>query len=360
MYIRSALLALAALAGQALAFPLNSLPERDNAGLDIQLSSTGNTRVKAVITNNGDEAMSFVKFNTLFDSSMVRKVKISKDGSAVPFTGIFGYYDINNLPKEAFATLSPGASLEAEFDIAETADLSEGGSFKVSADGLLPIAATKGSTKVDGAIQFKSNELTIDIDGDEAAKVHASVMSTLGKRSRVDGRTCQGRAGQIIVNSLRSCVGYAQAAAQGAANGDAQKFQEYFKTTSPQVRQNVARRFQAIAQECSSPSQGRSIVFCQDVYGYCQRGLIAYTVFANSHVATCPDFYRLPARVNQGLGPDHGYVMVHELTHAPAVFSPYTQDYAYGYQQCRRLNAQQSLGNADNYSLFAAAVARGA
>ncbi|WEW59534.1 family M35 Zn2+-metallopeptidase [Emydomyces testavorans] len=361
MYMQSSLLALAALACQVLAFPLSNLEERDNAALDVQLSSAGNSMVKAVITNKGNEQLSFLKFDTPFDAGMTRKVDVTKHDSAVAFTGIFSYYDINNLPQEAFAVLAPGASLESKFDIAETHDLSEGGSFKVVSEGSLMMA--KG-TKVEGVAHFRSNELTMDVDGAEAAKVHANVMSAnvdaiVEKRSRIDQRTCQGRNAQIVQAGLQVCVGYARAAAQAASSGH-QKVQEFFKTNSPQTRQNIAARFQAIAQECSSSNGGHSPIFCQDVYNHCQPGLIAYTLFSNSHVAMCPGYFNLPAKVNQGYGPDHGYVIVHELTHAPAVFSPYTTDVAYGYQQSVRLSAQQAFGNADSYSLFAAGVARGA
>ncbi|EAS31986.3 metalloproteinase 5 [Coccidioides immitis RS] len=355
MRLSSSLIALAALAVQALALPVNELAERDT-GLDVKLIPIGNTRVKAIITNNADHEMSFVKYNTLFDSSPVRKVQISKDGSIVPFNGMRLYYDINNLPKEAYKTLAPGASAEAEFDIAETSDLSAGGSFEISAEGSIPVIDGQG-TKPTGSIRFKANVLTMDIDGEMASKV-ASAIPELDKRTRVDGQTCTGQYAQLLQGGLRNCVTYAQRAAQAASGGNAQKFQEYFKTTSQQARQSVARRFQAIAQECSSANQGRTIYFCQDVYRNCQRGLIAYTIPARSHVVNCPDYWRLPPVVNRGLDPDHGYVVVHEFTHATSIFSPGTVDHAYGYEQCRRLNAQQSLSNADNYSLFAADVTR--
>nr|KMM72230.1 neutral protease 2 [Coccidioides posadasii RMSCC 3488] len=354
MRLSSSLIALVALAGQALALPFNELAERDT-GLDVKLIPIGNTRVKAIITNNADHEMSFVKYNTLFDSSPVRKVQISKDGSIIPFKGIHLYYDIDNLPKGAYKTLAPGASAEAEFDIAETSDLSAGGSFKISAEGSIPVIDGQG-TKPTSSIRFKANTLTMDIDGEMASRV-ASAIPELNKRTRVDNQTCTGQYAQLLQGGLRTCATYAQRAAQAASGGNAQKFQEYFKTTNQQTRQNVARRFQAIAQECSSANQGRTIYFCQDVYGYCQ-GAIAYTVPDRSHVVNCPAYWSLPPVLNRGLGPDHGYVIVHEFTHAPSVFSPGTVDHAYGYEQCRRLNAQQSLNNADSYSLFAADVSR--
>lgn len=43
---------------------------------------------------------------------------------------------------------------------------------------------------------------------------------------------------------------------------------------------------------------------------------------------------------------------MHEETHAPAVFSPPTQDYAYGYS-AEGLNTQQATLNADSYAMYA-------
>ncbi|WEW57161.1 Fungalysin/Thermolysin Extracellular metalloproteinase 5 [Emydomyces testavorans] len=358
MFLLSSLAALAALASQSLAFPLNNLPERDT-GLTVKLSAVGNTHVKAVVTNNGAQEMSFLKYNTFFDSGRIRKVQVTKDGSVVPFAGFHFYYDMSNLPKEAFKTLAPGASAETEFDIAETFDLSDGGSYTISAEGLLPVVEGQGTT-LTSAVRYTANELTMNVDGKLAAQVQKIPAMSLEKRTRFDQNSCNGQYGQILGRAIQTCVGYATKAAQAASSGSPEKFQEYFKTTSQQARSSVAARFQAIAQECGSSNNGRTTYFCTDVYRQCQSGLIAYTYPQQNHVANCPDYYRLPPVVNQGLGPDHGYVIVHEFTHAPGVYSPNTVDHAYGYEQCRRLNSQQSLGNADNYSLYAAAVSRGA
>lgn len=71
--------AVAALAIQALSFPLHDLPTRD-ADLDVQLRSVGNTLVKAIITNNGDREISLLNRNSFLDPAPVNKVQISKDG----------------------------------------------------------------------------------------------------------------------------------------------------------------------------------------------------------------------------------------------------------------------------------------
>ncbi|EEP78915.1 predicted protein [Uncinocarpus reesii 1704] len=355
MRFSSSFLSVLALASQALAFPLNDLPTTDS-GLEVKLTSVGNTRMKAVLTNTADHDLSFLKFNTFFDDAPTQKVRIAKDGSLVPFNGIHRYYNIDDLPQEAFIPLAPGESVEAEFDIAETSDLSAGGSYKIFASGVIPIVAGPG-IKVTSAVSFSTDEMTVDVDGAEAAQVQSALPeATLDKRTRIDRNTCTGNYYNALARALQTAAGYASRAAQAAQAGN--RFQEFFKTTSPQVRQNVAARFSAIAQECRSPSGGRTTYHCQDVYRACQQGIIAYTIPARSAVVNCPPYWRLPAVVNQGFAPDMGYVVVHEFAHAPSIFRPGTVDHAYGYAQCVRLNSQQALSNADNYALFAAAASR--
>ncbi|EAS31203.3 metalloproteinase 5 [Coccidioides immitis RS] len=353
MHFTSSLLALVALTTQALAFPLNNLPKRDT-GLAVKLSSIGNTRVKAVITNTADHEISFLKFNTFFDSSATRKVSIAKDGSVVPFNGLYRYYNAAKLPKEAFKTLAPGASAEATFDIAETSDLSAGGSFSVFSDGMIPVADGSGTT-LTGAIKYSTNELKMNVDGALAAKVQSAIPK-LEKRTRIDP-DCPGEYRNVLTQGLQTAAGYASRAAEAATNGD--QLEEFFKTTDQQTAQNIAQRFQAIAQECGSDSQGSTTYFCDDRFNGCEQGVIAYTIPAQSVVVNCPAYWELPPVVNQGLDPDHGYVVVHEFTHATSIFSPGTQDHAYGYENCIRLSPEQCISNADNYSLYAASVSRG-
>ncbi|WEW62050.1 Fungalysin/Thermolysin Extracellular metalloproteinase 5 [Emydomyces testavorans] len=363
MFVHSIFIALVALTGKTLATPLNGLPER-HTELNVQLTSIGNTRVKAVVTNNGQQEMSFLKYNTIFDSAPIRKVTITKDGSMVPFKGINRYYDINNLPKGAFTVLAPGASAEAEFDVAETSDLSAGGSYAISANGLIPIVDGQG-TSLTGAVRYTANTLIIDVDGETASKVQSAIPEmSIDKRSRLDDYTCRGKFGSkgnyanILEAGLRTCVRYAQRAAQAAASGSTEKFSEWFKTTSEQARQSVARRFEAIAEECGSTG-GKVKYFCWDQFNGCEEGIIAYTIPSKSYVINCEAYWRIPPVVNSGLDPDQGLAIVHEFTHVPSVYSPATEELAIGIARCKALNSEQSLKNADNYALYAASVSRG-
>lgn len=70
---------LASLAAPALSYSINRLPKRDS-GLEVVLSSVGNTEVKAVVTNKGESKVSLLNFNSVLDSAPVHKVSIQKNG----------------------------------------------------------------------------------------------------------------------------------------------------------------------------------------------------------------------------------------------------------------------------------------
>ncbi|KAK3081150.1 hypothetical protein LTS18_009764, partial [Coniosporium uncinatum] len=50
---------------------------------------------------------------------------------------------------------------------------------------------------------------------------------------------------------------------------------------------------------------------------------------------------------------DQATTVLHEMTHAPGVYRPGTQDVGYGYSLARRLSATQALRNADTFALYA-------
>ncbi|KAI1978653.1 hypothetical protein LOZ51_004535 [Ophidiomyces ophidiicola] len=357
MRFSSSLIALVAFLGQAFAHPSN-LIQRDT-GLEVKISRVGNTLVKATITNTAKHEISFVKINTPFGNGPVHKAQVMKNGVPVQFTGVCAYYNVNNLPPEAFQVLAAGASAEATFDVAETADLSAGGSYSIKSAGTISIVdRTSRTAGVTEAVEYSSNELTINVDGAEAAKVK-SATEKLNKRTQLQP-SCSSRDRRIMEAAIRLGGRYAQAAARAASSGSARKFQEYFKTTDSRTRQQVAQRFSSIAREHTT-SGGRTKYHCRDPIGFCLQnpGTIAYTHVFNNVVANCDRFYdNVPAVVNSGHDTDHGHVTVHEFAHASAVVNPHTRDHAYGYASSTRLSARLAFNNADNYALFATDVAR--
>jgi deuterolysin len=231
-------------------------------------------------------------------------------------------------------------------------NLSAGGTFKVSSYGAIPFAP-HGSTELSGqAIPYSSNELEVLVDGAAAARVPRAFVP-LDKRTTIQS-DCTSTQRSNTLTALEKCQRLATAAATAASSGSAAKFNEYFKTTSSSVRGTVAARFQAVAKECSSSTSGATSMYCTDVYGACDGNTLAYTSPSDNAVVNCPVYYSyLPVLSSSCHGQDMSTTTLHEFTHAPAVFSPGTDDNAYGYSAAAALGSAQAVLNADTYALYA-------
>ncbi|KAF7717780.1 Penicillolysin [Penicillium ucsense] len=319
--------------------------------LDVTLSHVSDTRIKAVVKNTGKEEITFVHLNFFRDSAPVKKVAVYKDNQEVTFEGILRRFKTHDLTSESLTTLAAGQTLEDEFDIASTADLSNGGAVTLRSSGSVPLVH-EGT--VSGYIPYHSNELKIEVDGGKAAQVEKAV-KTLSKRTR---ETCSSSSRQSALNrALSNAAQLATAAANAAQSGSASKFQEYFKTTSSSVRSTVAARLRAVAREASSASSGATTYYCTDTLGYCETNVLAYTLPSQNIVANCDIYYSyLPALANTCHAQDQATTTLHEFTHAPGVYSPGTQDNGYGYAAATSLSSSGAVNNADSYALYANAI----
>ncbi|KAK2746635.1 hypothetical protein FQN57_002979 [Myotisia sp. PD_48] len=349
MLISLAVAALAAFAGPAFSLPSSPKPE-----LSVKLTRLGNTLVQAVLTNNANRELKLLTLNTILDQGPVRRVDIAKNNKKVDFKGIYKLLRTSGLTEDAFTTVAPGATLTTEINVADTADLSSGGGYVISSHGVFSVADETG-TAIGGTVQYRSNELKLEVDGAEAAAVPLAFNPHV-KRTQLQSSSCSGDRVQIMQTALSNCQTLANAAAQAASSGDAAKFQEFYMTSSAQSRQTVASRFQSVARECSSAQSGATRYYCQDPYGQCQSNYIAYTYPTRNEVVNCPYFYRIPPVGSSCRQQDQGYTVLHEMTHAQGVVSPYCQDHAYGYDAIRRLSAGQAIQNADTYSLYSLAI----
>ena len=116
----------------------------------------------------------------------------------------------------------------------------------------------------------------------------------------------------------------------------------------------VAARLRAVASDCASTTGGKTRTYCTDIYGGCESNVLAYTLPSNNYIAYCPLFFnQLPALSGQCHAQDQATTVLHEETHAPAVYSPGTQDNGYGYSAASSLTAARALANADSYALYA-------
>jgi deuterolysin len=179
--------------------------------------------------------------------------------------------------------------------------------------------------------------------------------------------------------ALANCKALANSAATAALSGSSTKFSECtqfisfhnpeipaqkeapltirsvdFKTTSSTTRTTVSNRLKAVATECGSITSGKTTYYCTDVYGYCESNVLAYTIPSQNVIVNCPLYYSaLPALTGSCHAQDQATTTLHEMTHAPGVYSPGTQDNGYGYAAATSLSSSAAVLNADSYALFA-------
>ncbi|KAF2102575.1 hypothetical protein NA57DRAFT_71564 [Rhizodiscina lignyota] len=326
--------------------------DRRASGLSVELTATGNSKVKATVTNDGAEDLNLLSVGTMLDTAeSVEKVKVYSAEAKIAFTGIRKRVNIDNLSADAFTPLAAGSSMEFEVDIASVHDLSDGGIYSVLAQGALPYATANSTTLSGAAVPFVSNTLKMDVNGAEAAKVEKAV-KVLDKRTIVSS-DCSGSEASDLRSALSNCVSLANAAASAATSGSASKFQEYFKSTSSSVRSEVANCLSEVADECSSSTSGSTDYYCEDIYGGCSSDVLAYTVPSQEAIVSCPLYFNdLPILTSTCHAQDMSTTTIHEMTHALCG----TLDLGYGYQAATSLSSSQAVDNADSYALYANAI----
>lgn len=272
--------------------------------------------------------------------------------ASASFLGIFQRVATNSLTEEAFRSIDAGETIEVEIELAELYDLSKSGKYDVSAQGFIEYAEANSTTLSGSVLPYSSNHLSIDVDSAKTATIEKAVQ-TMAKRTTIQS-DCSGTRLSAIRTALSNCNRLASAAATAATSGSASKFSEYFKTTSSSTRNTVAARLRAVASDCAATSSGATRTYCTDVYGGCESNVLAYTLPAYNYIAYCPLFFnQLPALSGQCHAQDQATTVLHEETHAPAVYSPGTQDNGYGYSAATSLSASGALANADSYALYA-------
>ncbi|KAF4435381.1 hypothetical protein F53441_13534 [Fusarium austroafricanum] len=346
------LLAGLALASMAVAAPLAD--KRAPTPLNVELKMEGNSKVKAVITNNGKSNLKLLKVGTFLDTAPVERAQVfSAEKKTVPFDGVRIALDTTRLDDTAFQSIPSGKTHEFEFDIAEFHDLSAGGKFSILSSGALSFAE-ENSTELIGSVPFYSNRLEAEVDGPKAFTVKTAFHN---KRAQVQS-DCSGNKLQATQQALSNCARQASAAQEAASNGAAEKMEEYFKASDAQTRSTVSDVFSKIAAECGSTNQGTRY-YCTDVYGACKNGVLAYTVPTGNYMAYCDLYFeRLPATTQQCHAQDQGNTNLHEMTHLTQIKG--TSDFGgYGYNFIKSLSAEQNINHADTYALFANAISLG-
>lgn len=171
------------------------------------------------------------------------------------FHGILVQVSTSNLNETQFLSIQPGQTIRTTIDVAELYDVELSDRYTIQATGFLRYAEI-GSTVLTGrTVAFSSNKIVMDIDGDEAAKV-PYLLEILDQKRAV--LSCSSERDAVIKQALENCAMLASNASSAAQSG--LLLQEYFKSTSNSVVSEVVKRFDAVAQECSSTTSGQSSI----------------------------------------------------------------------------------------------------
>jgi deuterolysin len=207
---------------------------------------------------------------------VVSRSNIQPIDTLVPFTGVLRSVQTTNLAPDNFVSIPAGSTFETNINAASLHDLSAGGSFTLVAEGAIPYALANSTELSGSAVAFKSNTLTLEVDGATAAAVPRALNSIDRRAAIQSGCSTSQRSATAV--ALTNCRSLSTAAAIAARSGSSTKFSEYFRTTSSSTRITVANRFTAVASECRSSSSGATYYYCTDVYGYCESNVLAYTI----------------------------------------------------------------------------------
>lgn len=261
------------------------------------------------------------------------------------------YVDMAAANEDSFQTIGAGETIEVQWDVAESHDLSHGGPVDIKASGIFKYAE-KGANKIAGAIKYGSNILRAVVDGDAAAHARRSA-DELFKRTSVSG-DCNSSQQSAIDEGLSYCRDLASRASAAASSEDGSKLNEYFKDSSSSTRDLVSGVYNRVASECQNGG-GVSATHCADLSNACQGGVVAYTQPDQSYIVYCSSWFNYPASSGQCHNADRGWIALHESTHLSQIKG--TSDYnCYGYDCSQGLSGDQNRNHADSYALYANAV----
>lgn len=332
-------------------------PARTSSGLEVLLQSTGNTIIRATVSNIGNQDYNIFSKNTIIDQSPVDRVQITVDGAPVQSRGLRLIYGTDELDESLFVPIPAGQSVEVSFDIAAThwVHQSPHGKHKITAVGSFQYAELN-STKIVGHIPYRSNGLAVEVDLVKAAAAFEGFhppKDELRRRAYISDKRCtKDQIGQVR-NGMEACAKAAQAAADQAAKGGS-LYTVYFKSDFYQT--DISKHLGAIANECNNFNRGAIRIYCDDVPGIneCKVGTAAYAIQNPDELTFCPPWFKLPLYESCDLsGEGRAGIVIHEMAHFKRVHDPGCADYAYFKGASKGLNAYDASQNCDSLGYFA-------
>ncbi|KAL0950392.1 hypothetical protein HGRIS_010352 [Hohenbuehelia grisea] len=342
------------LAGTALATPF-----KRSGGLSVKVSgpaasveSIDELKLTAEITNTGSEDVKVLKYGTILDDKLpTRSFSITKDGSAVPFTGIKMQVSIADADDTAYTVIPAGKSVTVQHDVASLFDFESAGTGTFSFEPITTFQVASANERVARItdltkIESTASKVEVAVTSDVAKrglsqdKRAVSVCSTASRKSFIDASYSEAK-------SLASqAVSYINS--RGASDS---VYRAYFGATA-------TSRVTSILSAVANENSGSRTLSCTDSLGACSSGVIAYTATATTNIYFCSLFFSEVASTALCSGTSvasrnvRGGTTLHELTHAVGR----TVDVGYGCSFDQGLSDAQSIQNADNFNCFTTQV----
>ncbi|KAI1840765.1 hypothetical protein JX265_012950 [Neoarthrinium moseri] len=347
----SNILPIAALAGAAMA----ACP------LSVEIAGANGHVTEVAVTNNGNEAVTVFKGNTVFSEHATLDLALEADGKALPFEGAFVNYKRSNIAPEMFQTIQPGETITASVNAAKTYKLAGIAEAQATAvQGFHYVTGTVAPANLKDAAfceSVTSNPVTITPDQEVVAAEHISARSEATFESRIKKRaitysSCSSSQTSSLKTSVNNAISMSTAARTAAASS-ADYYTTWFKSTS------VLSKVQSIYQKVAGVQTTSPKISCTDTYGDCADGsALLYTVPSDNVIVPCPNngFWGFPelASTCSDFDYDRAGSILHEATHLYG-----TNDYAYGPTAAKKLSAAQAAANADTYEMYAGSVRLG-
>ncbi|KAF8165905.1 Metalloprotease [Crassisporium funariophilum] len=342
------MLLLTSLVSLALIASSLATPHKRAEGIVVELSasspvsSLSELKFTALVKNTGAEAIKILNYGTILDEKLPTKsFVVTKDGKAVPFTGIKLSVSLTDVDDSAFTTIGAGETVTVSHEIASLYDFASAGVGKFSFDPITsfvvantPVGKKSASTPdFASRLQAVSNAVEVEITGDLSKREFVQldsratdICTTASRKSFIDASYSEAK---TLASTSSSYI-----TSRGATDT---LYKAYFGATATS---RVTSILNAVANENSSSRT----LSCVDTYGACSSGVIAYTVIATTNIYFCSIFFNEVATSSLCSGTTvasrnvRGGTTLHELTHAVSD----TDDVTYG---CA---ADQALSDANS------------
>ncbi|KAF4575387.1 hypothetical protein EYR40_004868 [Pleurotus pulmonarius] len=343
------------LAGAALASPF-----KRSGGLSVKLSapaasvgSIDDLKLVAEVTNTGSEDVKVLKYGTVLDDKLPTRVfTVTKDGSAVPFTGIKIQLSLADADDTAYTVIPAGQTVTVSHAVGPLFDFASVGTGKFSFEPVTTfqvagaaerVANIDDLTKIEATVSAVDVEVTDDVEKREIQarnKRAVDICTTSSRKSFIDASYTEAKSLASISSSYVS--------SRGASDS---LYRAYFGATA-------TSRVTSILNAVANENSGSRTLSCTDSFGACSSGVIAYTVISTTNIYFCSIFFNEVATPSLCSGTSvasrniRGGTTLHEMTHAVAG----TNDIGYGCSFDQGLSDSQSIANADNFNCFTTQV----